>query len=102
MSNELQAEASKTARVTANLASGELWHHDLKGEKMVASSSVEASSAAGVVALLRGVKPLSVAGEAAEAAIASMGGKRSGFEPVSKRVANLAGGGWWRHESKSE
>ena len=66
---------------------------------MIASSSVEAPSAASVVALLLSVKLLSEAGEAAEAAIVPKGGWLLGIEPVSERDETIASCG---AESSSE
>ena len=60
---------------------------------MIASSSVEAPSAASVVALLLSVKLLSEAGEAAEAAIVPKGGWLLGIEPVSERDETIASRG---------
>ena len=45
------------------------------------------------MALLRSVKLLSVAGKAAEAAIASTGGRLSSIEPVSERDVTIASRG---------
>ena len=50
LSVELQGEAGEAARAAADLSSGELRCQETMGEEMIASSSVEAPSAAGATA----------------------------------------------------